>query len=188
MSTTQYYVFSDPISLTHKDGSPALEPASAQLACDGKQLVFIAKMTDSDIRNSAEANNVKTWLTGDVIELFFQPPGREDYYEFHVTPEGRTLQLHLPNGPRALTDPFESMICETGFRSSAQIGNGWWTVRMEVPLAALRTSVAAGGRFIAARHNYNRQWPKPDVTVSAPLAGTIHHPEEWPILKEIDRK
>lgn len=182
MNEKRYYL-SDPITLCHKDGSEAVEATKAQLACDGKNLVFIARMTDSDIHNSAEKNNVKTWLSGDVIEIFFQPTGREDYYEFHVTPEGKTLQLHLPNGPRAQTDPFESMLCETGFRSSAQILNEEWTVRMEIPLSALNTTQADGGRFLAARHNYNKKWEKPEVTVSVPLAGTVHHPEEWPEIR-----
>ncbi|MDO4573719.1 MAG: hypothetical protein Q4D98_00735 [Planctomycetia bacterium] len=176
------YRLTHPVSLIHKDGTAAREAATVQLACDGKNLVFIAEMIDSDIHNAARKNNVKTWQTGDVIELFFQPPGREDYYEFHVTPEGKTLQLHLPNGLRAQTDPFETMICETGFRASAQIWNGRWTVRMEIPLAAMNASRAVGGRTAMARHNYNKNWEKPEVTVSTPLVGTIHHPEEWPII------
>ena len=51
---------------------------------------------DSDIFNTAKVNNERTWTTGDVCEFFIQPAGQDDYFEFHVTPEGITLQLHLP--------------------------------------------------------------------------------------------
>ena len=233
------YRLSDALTFTHKDGTPAREPAIARLSIarattdgtttngsttdgtttngattdgattngattngattvgattdgattdgattngcrfDGPTLILIADMTDSDIYNTAERNNVKTWLTGDVLEFFFQPPGRADYYEFHVTPTGKTLQLHMPTEQAAFNIPFEDKICETGFRHSVEVEQGLWRVRMEIPLSALNCQTAAGARFIVCRQNYSHAWTEPDISVTSPLKGSVHSPDEW---------
>ncbi len=203
--TTKIYVPGQTIDLIHKDGSAPKEPGSVRLECDGRRLYFYADLIDSEVHNSAERNNVKTWLTGDVIELFFQPKGRDDYYEFHVTPNGKTLQLHMPHYTMAFITPpgakaeetpsvsapgentrkrpsFEDLVFESGFQASAELTVNGWRAKMMIPLDALDNAVFWGGRTASARHNHHRAWPKPEVSVSTVFPGSVHQPDLWHVI------
>ena len=80
-----------------QDGMPPKENGVATILAEEETLRILGVFRDSDIGNRARNDNEKTWETGDVMECFIQLPGHEDYFEFHVTPEERKLQLHLPS-------------------------------------------------------------------------------------------
>jgi len=68
------------------------EPARAELRADHNAFHVLAVLGDRDIGNRATGFNERTWLTGDVFEIFLQTDA-DTYYEFHVTPENRHLFL-----------------------------------------------------------------------------------------------
>ena len=178
------YRLGDELTLRGRTGIAAVESGRAWLTCDGTNLILTADLTDSDIGNSATANNEKTWLTGDACEFFFQPAGREDYYEIHVTPNHKTLQLHLMSVKRLGKVPFESQLFESGFKSEAKVEKGRWTVRMEIPLKSLGDNVqVAGSLFAVCRYNYNKPSKEPELTSSTPLPKSFHSPSEWHKIK-----
>jgi hypothetical protein len=69
--------------------------ASVRVAHDCCHLYILAQMEDTDIYNRADAMNQKTWMLGDVFEIFLRPESQEAYYEFHLTPENQVLQLRM---------------------------------------------------------------------------------------------
>lgn len=178
------YRHGDELTLLQKDGAKTREPGKAQLTFDGESLILIAELIDSHIANSADQHNVKTWTTGDVLEFFFQPAGRTDYYEFHVTPNGKTLQLHIPSVDQLRVVPFEEQIFESNFQSEAKIESGRWTAKMVIPLAALGEGAAFDkGKFAVCRYNYNPSWPEPELSSSTPLPKSFHSPAEWHVVR-----
>lgn len=168
------------------NGEPAREPGIAVLKSDDETLFVTAVMTDSDIFNRAEKHNEETWKTGDALEFFFQPKGRLDYYELHVTPNLKTLQLHIPRVELLRTTPFEDKFFESGFKYSVDIQDGQWIGRMEIPLAALGNAKLIGSRFTISRYNYNKQWgDTPEMsTISLFANGTFHSPDEWFTIRD----
>jgi len=89
-------------------------------------------------KNAAKMDNEKTWLTGDVMEFFIMPEGRDDYYEFHATPEGRRLQLHLPHYKLLGKMPFEDNLCDCGLEvKTHELTNDLWVGEMSVEIGKL---------------------------------------------------
>ena len=178
------YTLGSPLTLQQREGKPTVESGKATLSFDGKNIVLIADLTDSDIGNSATHNNERTWTTGDVIEFFFQPAGRKDYYEFHVTPNNITLQLHIPSVEELRKTPFEDKFFESHFKTKVKVENGRWTARMEIPAASLGGNVQMTGcRFAVCRYNYNKKWSEPELTSSTPLPTSFHSPDEWHVIR-----
>lgn len=105
----------------HKTCQPCQEGGCAALTAEKDSFRIHALFHDSDIFNTAKVNNERTWTTGDVCEFFIQPAGQDDYFEFHVTPEGITLQLHLPPVSRMGSIPFEKQIFESGMTHRVQV-------------------------------------------------------------------
>ena len=78
------------------NGGPSA-PAMAtdvKLAWDNENLYLGASVKDDDARNTHTKNDDTTW-EGDVVELFLQVPGKEDYYELQWTPAGATFDAHF---------------------------------------------------------------------------------------------
>ncbi len=78
------------------NGGPSA-PAMAtdvKLAWDNENLYLGASVKDDDARNTHTKNDDTTW-EGDVVELFLQVPGKEDYYELQWTPAGSTFDAHF---------------------------------------------------------------------------------------------
>lgn len=172
----------DSLVLVSTDGATPHERGTARLTCEGECLVLTAEFTDSDIGNQAVQNNEKTWETGDVCEFFFQPAGRIDYYEFHVTPNGYTLQLHIPDVTLLRKIPFEEKIFESGFKTSATVLDGRWTARMEIPLEVLGNAAFEGSRFAVCRYNYNKDRKEPELSSAPCLRDGFHAPESWYVI------
>ena len=127
------------------------------LTLESGALRISAAFRDTDIGNSARRNNEQTWLTGDAMECFLQVPGHDDYFEFHVTPENYTLQLHLPSAEGRASLPFEQKLCNAGIRTNARIerDRNLWCGEIVVPFAGigLTEELTDGLAFAICRYN-----------------------------------
>ena len=171
-----------------KGGGVPRERGVGTLVPEADALHIYAALEDSDIGNSATENNMKTWLTGDVLECFVQPNGSNDYYEFHVTPEGITLQLHLPPIERFRTIPFEQEICEAGLKAHAQKfpERSLWCGELIIPFRGIGVTpeTVSGMRFAICRYNYNKKWSEPEISSTGVFPdGTFHCPSQWHLLQ-----
>ena len=168
--------------------NPPSEAGIAFLWKNGDSLHVCGVFEDSDVFNTATEKNEKTWITGDVMEFFFQAHGSEDYYELHLTPENVTLELHLPGVDKLGKIPFESQFYDSGFSYKAERFQdkksdlaGWYG-HMKIPFKGI--GVAGGNpeksRFSVCRYNYNRNCSKPEVSSTSYYPkGGFHQPEFW---------
>lgn len=147
-------------------------------------------MVDSDVANTAVGRNDRTWLKGDVLELFFQPAGSERYVEAHVTPSLATLEYAIPEaeGLRAGRYADVNLGCDLGLRATAKrfdVGDlSGWQGTLRIPLANLGVAPESRGpvgSFCVCRYNYNRAWGKtPECSASAPFPTlAFHQPAYW---------
>ena len=171
-----------------QDGMPPKENGVATILVEEDTLHILGLFRDSDIGNRARNDNEKTWETGDVMECFIQIPGHEDYFEFHVTPEKRKLQLHLSSALRRAEQTFEEKLCETGLRvaACAEPDRNFWSGELEIPFAGigLTKEQRNGLAFAICRYNYNAGCPKPEISSTVAFSGeTFHAPEQWHILR-----
>ena len=167
-------------SLMHypEGGEPA-EKCVVVLGTSGGDLVVRAAAYDAYAQNQAVVDNEKTWLLGDVIEFFVQAPGREDYFEFHVTPEGRRLQLHLLDYRTFRDFSFESKCCDLGLRVKSRVVQNIWLSEMRIPFVALGISGVSGIRFAVCRYDYGAAGdPEMSSTMSDGELG-FHNPPKW---------
>ena len=100
----------------YQTGGEPKHPAAAMMLAEKYGVRLAALMQSDHPENHADADNQQTWRSGDVLELFLQETGRPDYYEFHSTPEGIRLQLHLPDCITFRSIPHEQKICDAGLR------------------------------------------------------------------------
>ena len=174
--------------ISYKD--PAKEPEEcgrAKLEIEDSALRFSFLLQDSDIFNTARKNNERTWLTGDAAECFFQIAGHRDYYEFHATPEGFSLQLHLESAETLRDYTFEQEICEIGVQVSASKDEKakLWTAELILPfrLIGLDKSSLNGSRFVCSRYNYTHGKEEPELSASRFFPkGSFHSPADWHII------
>lgn len=164
------------------------ENGAAALTLESEALRISAAFRDTGIGNSARRNNEQTWLSGDAMECFLQVPGHNDYFEFHVTPENYTLQLHLPSAEGRTALPFEQKLCDAGIQTRTRIerDSDLWCGEIIVPFAGigLTDELTDGLAFAICRYNYNEPDPVPEISSTVRFAGeTFHAPEEWHRLR-----
>ena len=185
-------VASGDILLLHPHKSPeSLKEGGCSCLIAGEDaLLLYVLFQDSDIFNTAVSNDQPTWEMGDVVEFFIQLPGHVDYYEFHVTPDNVTLQLHLPCNEKQYILNYGDNLFDGGLKSYVQVchENNFWYVEMEVPYAGLgiSRSEADGSRFSVGRYNYSRKWDKPEISSTSDFGNSgFHSPECWHVLKTL---
>ena len=140
------------------NGGPSSEgmAVDVKLAWDSENLYLGANVKDDDARNTHVENDNSTW-EGDVVELFVQVPGKEDYYELQWTPAGSTFDAHF-TGHRA--PPWEEAAKFQTYMKSKVLVDGevnadgvdkGWTVEAAIPWKALGFDKApeAGTRLAA---------------------------------------
>lgn len=171
------------------NNSAPLEKCVATVWLDGGDLNVFALMEDSDVYSDAVGKNDKTWSKGDVMELFFQPDGRRNYFELHLAPNFATLELSIPDieSFRSGKCVFEKlffdsgMSCETGLFNQDAI-SGWWGL-MKIPSKTLGLQIKKGelGKFSICRYNYTRKKEaKPELSSSTAMPiCNFHTPENW---------
>lgn len=164
------------------------QPGTVWLGVAGEDLLVYAELRDDAPANRAVSWNEATWMTGDVLELFFQAEGRPGYHEFHVTPENQRLQLFFPSSAafHEKRGHRHWAISESRFDSLARVnaaGDGW-RVLMRIPLALVldrpREDDARGFRFLFSRYDYQAGRPKPVTSATARMSRPdFHHIPEW---------
>lgn len=160
------------------------EPGRAMVEIEDSALRFSFLLRDSDIFNTARKNNERTWETGDAAECFFQIAGHCDYYEFHATPEGFSLQLHIPSMEQLMNFSFDQKVCEIGVQVSVSKDEKakLWTAELILPFQTigLDKSMLNGSRFVCSRYNYTHGKEKPECSASRIFPkGSFHSPEDW---------
>ena len=166
---------------------PKERGVGAMEIADGEVRAY-AVFEDSDIFNTATADNEKTWVTGDAMELFFQTRGREDYLELHVTPEEKRLMLHISDYRTHREIPFEEKTFSGPVRVRTRIlrERKLWCAEIAFPfeLAGLAPESVPGYRFAICRYNYTRPEPEPEITATRLLPDTgFHYPPGWHVIE-----
>ncbi len=166
------------------------EKGIAFLGKDDRFLYVFGCFEDSDVYNSATGENERTWETGDVMEFFFQAPGKEEYYELHLTPGNSTLELRIPKLGKIGLVPFESLFFDSGFFTHAEKFEHFdckgWMGLMEIPLEKLGITDGnfQNSRFAVGRYNYNCKWDAPEISSTAIFPeGGFHQPHLWQEIK-----
>ena len=173
-------------------GGDMREGAFAFVWRDSEALRFLSILEDSDPFNDAEPKQDVTWLKGDVMEVFFQPAGGKPYYEFHVAPNGATLELRVPSVESFRADPgggFESRLFETDMEAEALLFESapfkGWVGLISIPLKGkiLGEASVKGSKFSVCRYNYNHKWGEtPEISSISKFEKRIpsfHNPDCW---------
>ena len=175
----------------HEDGSWPKEKAFAFIWRDAANLRVCAVMEDCAVGNSAVGRHSDPHQKGDVMELFFQPAGKANYFELHVAPSLATLEMATASveafdawkhGDSSKANfQFDSgMIPEAGTFILPSGLHGWWG-RMTIPLAKLGIAPdgLAGAKWLVGRYNYDfAAWGKvPEVSATARKG--LHAPDKW---------
>lgn len=168
----------------HENLEPSLESGCGTLVLEDEAFHVYAFFSDRDIYNVARKDNERTWETGDVCEFFLQPYGKDDYFEFHVTPDNITLQLHLPPVEKQGSIPFEKQIFNSGLKTKTEVNRlkNYWYSEMTIPFTGLEITKkqVANSRFAICRYNYSHQWEKPEISSTAYFQkGGFHDPTSW---------
>ena len=164
------------------------QPGSVWMGVQGDDLVSYAVMRDDQPANRATRWDDPTWMTGDVLELFFHAEGRPGYFEFHVTPENVRLQLFFPSSAafREGRGHRHWAIQESRFESVARVNaeRTQWEVALRIKLALVldepRTDGSRRFRFSFSRYDYQPGRKKPVVSATTPLSRPdFHNIPEW---------
>lgn len=155
----------------------AFRPAEVRLVNRGGALEILAVMIDDHVGNAVRGFNEKTWLNGDVFEIFLQPQPRL-YFELHVTPENQRLFLRWRPADEVASATKvhsfeEALIHEQDFiESRTWVEAGGWAVWARVAWAKVGISDEAEAGFKAAftRYDYG-----PDLSGPV-LSGTPRFP------------
>lgn len=163
------------------DGKPPREPGVAALCREGGMLCVYAAFRDSDIFSDA-GEGERTWMRGDVFELFLQKPGQEGYAEFHTAPTGVLLQLRFPDPASRFVGNYTDKIFNGGLKSEIEVRReeNLWLVKMLLPYEGGLT----GAKFLFGRYNYTRGVKEPEISSSTAVESTFHAPAFWHIVKE----
>lgn len=172
----------------YRTGAVPKERGVGAMEIAGGEVRAYAVFEDSDIFNTAAADNEKTWVTGDAMEFFFQTRGREDYLELHVTPEEKRLMLHISDYRTHREIPFEEKTFSGPVRVRTRIlrERKLWCAEIAFPfeLAGLTPERVSGSRFAICRYNYTRPEPEPEITSTRLLPDTgFHYPPGWHVIE-----
>lgn len=164
------------------------KPCQVWLATCGDELLVYSELDDDQPANRATQWNDATWMTGDVLEFFFQAEGRPGYYEFHVTPENCRLQLFFPSREAFLARRRHThwAMAESRFDSAARVNDArtrWYVlmrVKLDLVLDGPRDDGSRRFKFLFSRYDYVPGNPAPVTSASAPLTrADFHNMGEW---------
>ncbi len=165
-------------------GETPRDPGVASLCVEEDGLHAYGLLHSSSPSNRARTDNAETWLLGDVFELFFQIRGHEDYFEFHSTPEGFRLQLHIPDFRTFRGIPHREKVCECGLqvRNSMDPVHELWRSELMIPFEkiGLTPDLISGSRFTFARYQYpEKGGGAPEICSTNVFPKTAHMPSLW---------
>ncbi|MCF3650497.1 hypothetical protein [Synoicihabitans lomoniglobus] len=166
----------------------AFRPGAAWVAASADALHIWAALLDEHPRTQATHDHTPLWELGDVFEIFLQLGDGPVYHEFHIAPNGCTLQLRFPDAhwPRAAgIDPWVQR--SPGFEATVDTrpGRGIWNVRARIPLSLLTGETTGAlawphhGRIAFGRYDYDDHG-QPCCSHSARLTQCdFHRLHEW---------
>ncbi|MSU69675.1 MAG: hypothetical protein EXS39_02640 [Opitutaceae bacterium] len=165
---------------------PEFRPGRVWLATTPACFIVLAELLDDDIVTMGRKHNDPLWDLGDVFEVFVRHTQRPEYYEFHVAPNGVTLDLRYPRLYASREQGVEQYMLDRPHftsRVSAEPKLGRWRVAVEIPVTSLvrveffRTE--SEWQFSFSRYDCGPQRP-PAVSSTSPhrVAG-FHRAEEW---------
>jgi hypothetical protein len=164
------------------------QPGQIWMGVVGEDLAVYALLRDDQPANRAVKWTEPTWMTGDVLEFFFQAEGRPGYYEFHVTPENCRLQLFFPSREAFFEKRGHKhwSIAESRFESAARVNESRteWEVAMRIPLSLVLDLPRADGsrrfKYCFSRYDYQPGRNKPVLSATAKLsAPDFHNMAQW---------
>ncbi len=175
----------------HNDGSQPREKAFAFIWRDADNLHVCAIMEDTEVKNTARGRHSNPHCKGDVMEFFFQPANRRNYFELHVAPSLATLEMATESveawkswadGDHTKADyNFNSgMVPASGTFTLPANGGGWWG-HMTIPLVKLGVTpeTLSGSKCLVGRYNYNYKACGKEPEVSTTAQNGLHNPDEW---------
>ena len=170
--------------LTYPDaGLPAVirQKTFYRLSCVNGLLRLSALMQNRAVTTKATEDNQRLWELGDVLEFFIQIAGHDDYYEFQLAPNGRTLKLHMPNDKTFRRIPFEKRFCDVPLQvcNAVSARRGLVYLEISVPLAYLEGGAEAEKiRYLVGRYDYTDGVR--EISASSPMPkGEFHNTASW---------
>lgn len=151
--------------------------------------LVLAELEDVQPTTKAEWNNENLWQLGDTFEMFVAEAGGEPYFEFHISPNARHLQLEFPSSaefqklrPGDSLDEF--LVTEPLFTYEVWTGPSKWTVLAEIPSSIfvpegplLRSRM---WEVSFSRYDYLPGVDEPVLSSTSPHAvAKFHRREEW---------
>jgi len=160
------------------------------VGCDAAGLCFYVCLEDSDIYTQAQRDNERLWTLGDVVE-FFVKPGKlcQDYWEIHVSPNDRIMDIHIPSRERLFKNlvPWEEVLAaDSGSAKRVQVmaADRKWAVELCIPWATFGCEGVPGPgtvwQFAVCRYNYSSDLESLELSSTARLTELdFHRYEEY---------
>jgi len=184
---------------------PAREPytkTAARLLWDDQFLYFHAEMDDADLFADVTEQDGECW-NNDVFELFFKPSEEKpSYYEFEVTPANVHFDLFVRQREsenflkwaRESAFGWKTKVDLRGTLNNRKDRDKDWSVEGRIPWSDFeptggRPAVGAKWKFTLCRYDYSVDFPKPELSASAPLSRMdYHHTPDYSTLVFVGAK
>jgi hypothetical protein len=156
-------------------------PGKARFSWKDGFLTLDAEFVDREVITTATAHGQRLWEHGDVVELFIQKEGEQDYREYQVAPNGFTLALHYPDstcvgavrrGERRME---EFMTREIPVAKVTMHSEGW-SASLHIPLPARPGEVF---RVSCCRYDAGSGRAPLISSTSPHPARDFHRPQDW---------
>lgn len=167
-------------------------PAVVWTGHSGDRLHVLAELQDEEIFTSAAGKNDSLWLQGDVFEIFIGLRGHPGYIEYHIAPNGCTLQLLWPDAEALMTTPQKGLPHFFAEDSAAVLrathSAGGWTAYAEIPASSIpgATTPLSGQVWDASFSRYD-ETPAARRTIlsttSPHTQAAWHRRAEWRALR-----
>jgi hypothetical protein len=161
---------------------PGFHPGSVELTRSTEFLHLHAELKQPFVTTRATANQQRLWELGDVLELFVQRIGAQDYREYQIAPNGIMLALHYPNqaavsAVRNGERQMEEYLCDFPIEGSAIVTPDGWNATLCIPVSDTPLRINCG--------RYDCSFASaPVVSSTAPLnKRDFHRLEEWLLLE-----
>jgi hypothetical protein len=165
-------------------------PGIVRLGWQESTIIVAASLDDDRIFTRATADHQRLWELGDVFEIFLRDAERDDYFELHIAPGDKRLQLHFPSrqtvadlrsGHGRLND---FITRQSLFDFRARTSAGKWDILVWIPASSLGLKVSRlTGRSLFAsfsRYDYSSDGgPAVLSSTSAHPTPDFHRQEEW---------
>ena len=163
---------------------PGFQPALARIDRLGGQIQLVAEMNAESVKTTASANQQRLWEHGDVLEVFIQGKGSDDYREYQISPNGFTLSLHYPgiSSVRAMREGsrrIEEFFTEGPEDAAAFITPTGWLAILLIALPIQKEGEIDTIRLSCSRYDYGSGRPPVLSSTSPHTVRDFHRPEDW---------